>query len=245
MLSLRSSSIEPSPEYKDDPSATFNSMSPSASSTREACIALLVSVPVLSVHKICAQPSVSTLGRWRTMAPFLAMRSAPSAKQVVTTAGRPSGTAATASATAVSKLVIALSQPLRLVFRPQIKTHSTNTIWPSCTPSSSSWRCIGVCSSLPRSNTSSIILRARTCTFSSTASMPLAPERDARMRPSTEALPVAVAIAEHRPLSTVLPANTMFSRSCKAVPVCRASVGCRVMELAHFETGSLSPVRKL
>ena len=49
------------------------------------------------------QPSVSTEGSDLTMAFFLAMRRVPSARQVVMTAGRPSGMAATASATAILK----------------------------------------------------------------------------------------------------------------------------------------------
>ncbi|TNN77605.1 hypothetical protein EYF80_012195 [Liparis tanakae] len=49
------------------------------------------------------QPRVSTDGRLRTMAFFLAMRRVPRARQVVMTAGRPSGMAATASATAILK----------------------------------------------------------------------------------------------------------------------------------------------
>ncbi len=49
------------------------------------------------------QPRVSTEGRERTMAFFLAMRRVPRARQVVMTAGRPSGMAATASATAILK----------------------------------------------------------------------------------------------------------------------------------------------
>lgn len=46
------------------------------------------------------QPRVSTEGSWRTMALRLAILRVPSARQVVMTAGRPSGMAATASATA-------------------------------------------------------------------------------------------------------------------------------------------------
>lgn len=49
------------------------------------------------------QPKVSTDGSERTMAFFLAIRRVPKAKQVVMTAGKPSGIAATASATAILK----------------------------------------------------------------------------------------------------------------------------------------------
>ena len=64
---------------------------------------LVVSVPVLSEQMTDVQPRVSTEGRLRTMAFFLAMRRVPRARQVVMTAGRPSGIAATASATAILK----------------------------------------------------------------------------------------------------------------------------------------------
>lgn len=50
---------------------------------------LVVRVPVLSEQMTDVQPRVSTEGRERTMAFFLAMRRVPRAKQVVMTAGRP------------------------------------------------------------------------------------------------------------------------------------------------------------
>jgi hypothetical protein len=49
------------------------------------------------------QPRVSTEGKERTMAFFLAIRLVPRARQVVMTAGKPSGMAATAKATAILK----------------------------------------------------------------------------------------------------------------------------------------------
>lgn len=64
---------------------------------------LVVRVPVLSEQITEVQPRVSTDGRLRTMAFFLAMRRVPRARQVVMTAGRPSGMAATARATAILK----------------------------------------------------------------------------------------------------------------------------------------------
>ena len=63
----------------------------------------MVSVPVLSEQITDVQPSVSTDGRLRTIAFFLAIRRVPSARHVVMTAGSPSGIAATASATAILK----------------------------------------------------------------------------------------------------------------------------------------------
>lgn len=59
--------------------------------------------PQLEHMLTVVHPSVSTEGKLRTMAWCLAMRRVPSARQVVTTAGRPSGIAATASATAILK----------------------------------------------------------------------------------------------------------------------------------------------
>lgn len=63
----------------------------------------MVSVPVLSEQITEVQPRVSTEGNDLTMAFFLAIRRVPKAKQVVITAGKPSGMAATAKATAILK----------------------------------------------------------------------------------------------------------------------------------------------
>ena len=71
--------------------------------TLATAIWLVVRVPVLSLQITVVQPRVSTDGRLRTMAFFLAILRVPRAKQVVTTAGRPSGMAATARATAILK----------------------------------------------------------------------------------------------------------------------------------------------
>lgn len=50
---------------------------------------LVVRVPVLSEQMTEVQPRVSTEGRERTMAFFLAIRRVPRARQVVMTAGKP------------------------------------------------------------------------------------------------------------------------------------------------------------
>ena len=63
----------------------------------------MVRVPVLSEQMTVVQPSVSTEGKLRTIAFCFAIFLVPRARQVVTTAGRPSGMAATASATAILK----------------------------------------------------------------------------------------------------------------------------------------------
>ena len=72
---------------------------PLAVTTTRTVISFFVSVPVLSEAMTFAEPSVSTAARWRTMAFRFAMRCTPRESTAVTTAGRPSGTAATASAT--------------------------------------------------------------------------------------------------------------------------------------------------
>jgi hypothetical protein len=61
--------------------------------------------PLLPTHlqMTVVQPKVSTDGSVRTIAFSFAILRVPRAKQVVTTAGRPSGIAATASATAILK----------------------------------------------------------------------------------------------------------------------------------------------
>ena len=56
----------------------------------------MVNVPVLSEQITEVQPNVSTDGNERTIAFFFAIRRVPNAKQVVMTAGKPSGMAATA-----------------------------------------------------------------------------------------------------------------------------------------------------
>lgn len=66
-------------------------------------ISLVVKVPVLSEHIIVVHPNVYTFGNFLTIALYLAILLAPSAKHVVITAGKPSGIAATAKATATLK----------------------------------------------------------------------------------------------------------------------------------------------
>lgn len=69
----------------------------------ETDIWLVVNVPVLSEQITEVQPKVSTDGSDLTMAFFFAILLVPKAKQVVITAGKPSGMAATARATAILK----------------------------------------------------------------------------------------------------------------------------------------------
>ncbi len=72
-------------------------------------ISFWVSVPVLSVQMTMVLPSVSTAGSLRMIARRFAMRFTPMARVTVTTAGRPSGIAATASAMAALNMSLAAS----------------------------------------------------------------------------------------------------------------------------------------
>ncbi|GMA25957.1 hypothetical protein GCM10025864_37160 [Luteimicrobium album] len=69
----------------------------SAVRTTRAVISFLVSVPVLSEQIVVTAPSVSTDGRRRVIALRRAICWTPSASVMVTSAGSPSGTAATAN----------------------------------------------------------------------------------------------------------------------------------------------------
>ena len=64
----------------------------------------MVKVPVLSEHITVVAPNVSAEASFLIIAFRLASSLAPKANDIVTTAGRPSGTADTASAIAVKKL---------------------------------------------------------------------------------------------------------------------------------------------
>jgi hypothetical protein len=65
-----------------------------------------VRVPVLSLPMVVVLPSVSTAGRWRTMARRRAMRRTPRARVMVKTTGSPSGMAATAMADSAANLAL-------------------------------------------------------------------------------------------------------------------------------------------
>ena len=60
-------------------------------------ISFLVSVPVLSEHTVVTEPSASTAGSLRVIAFRRAICCTPIASVIVTSAGRPSGIAATAN----------------------------------------------------------------------------------------------------------------------------------------------------
>ena len=75
-------------------SSVAGSIGPPATQIDRISMRFCVSVPVLSVQMTDAEPSVSTLGRWRTSVP-LAMRRAAMAIATVTVGNSPSGTFAT------------------------------------------------------------------------------------------------------------------------------------------------------
>jgi hypothetical protein len=117
--------------------------------TTRTVISFFVSVPVLSEAITFAEPSVSTAARWRTMAFRFAIRCTPSESTVVTTAGKPSGTAATASATPKMSTSNIAEKPRTSSMRRMvaiITTAITTTMMPSNVPTRSSSFCNGVVS---------------------------------------------------------------------------------------------------
>ena len=123
---------------------------PLAVATTRTVISFLVSVPVLSEAMTLAEPSVSTAARWRTMAFRFAMRCTPSESTAVTMAGKPSGTAATASATPRMSTSKMAEKPRTSSTRTMvaiITTAITTTTTPSSLPTRSSSFCSGVSSS--------------------------------------------------------------------------------------------------
>jgi len=105
---------------------------------------LQVRVPVLSEQITVVEPNVSTLGSFLINAFFLMSLFTPSAREIVTTAGRPSGIAATARAMlARSRSITSIS----VRTRPEMNTVTAipMTSQPRNFPSSSSFFWSGVC----------------------------------------------------------------------------------------------------
>ena len=75
-----------------------------ATSSMVTVMRFSVRVPVLSEQIVVTEPSVSTAGSRRMSARRRTMRCAPRASEMVTTAGSPSGTAATARLTATRNI---------------------------------------------------------------------------------------------------------------------------------------------
>ena len=78
------------------------STSSPSTTARTTCMRLVVSVPVLSVHRTVAAPSVSIARSRRTTTLARAMRQAPSARQSAIRVGSPCGSAASISASPAS-----------------------------------------------------------------------------------------------------------------------------------------------
>ena len=104
-------------------------------------------MPVLSEAMTVAEPSVSTAGSFRTIAPRRAIRCTPIASTSVTIAAKPSGTAATASATpnnSASTTVRASKTPSATSRVVTTTNAITITAMPRRLPVRSSSRCSGV-----------------------------------------------------------------------------------------------------
>jgi hypothetical protein len=148
-----------------------------------------VSVPVLSTHITVMAPRLSTAARRLTSVPRRRMRSMPSASVVVATAGSPSGTAATASETALRSISSAGTPRSRP--RPRAAAHAPSETPTNRRPVASSWRSSGVAE----------------VSVSATS---------ARIFPSSVVRPVAVTTAVAEPSVTIVPAYTMLARSASA-----------------------------
>ena len=99
-----------------------------------------VRVPVLSEQTTLTQPRVSTLGRRLTMVFTFTMRETLKASTMVTTAGRPSGTAATAREMAV--ISISITSRCWSTATPKRRAHSATETALKSFPRSASrfWR---------------------------------------------------------------------------------------------------------
>ena len=129
----------------------MTSSSPEGVTIRSIVISLRVSVPVLSEQIADAEPSVSTDDSRLTIARRRAMRCTPRARTTESTAGSPSGTAATASDTptrSTSTTSLAVSMSDVSMIAPMTTTAMMITAMPSIRPTRSTSRCSGVDSAL-------------------------------------------------------------------------------------------------
>ncbi len=155
--------------------------------TVRAVISFFVSVPVLSEQIVVTEPSVSTAGSLRVIARRRAICCTPSASVIVTSAGRPSGTAATAKpidAEMSSGTVKSWKTRPMITMTTAIARMSTA----SSLPNRSSWRVSGVA----RLRTSEIIVW---------------------IRPISVAVPVAVTTPTPWPAATSVLEKSMLDRS--------------------------------
>ena len=163
----------------------LSAASPSLPSTkqRSTVIRFFVSVPVLSEQTTLTAPSVSTHGSRRTMVLTFTIRVTLRARQSVTTAGSPSGTAATAREIAVRSI----SNTSRFCHTaiPNNTMQMPRERMLNSFPSSPSRFCRGVISSLL-----SLIMAA--------------------ILPICVSMPVAVTTPFARPAVTIVDINAMF-----------------------------------
>ena len=138
-----------------------------------AFILFFVSVPVLSVHMTCAEPSVSTAGSVLTMAFFRDMVCVPIARTMVTMAGSPSGMAATArlmDVINISNGSYRLSMPMA-----NMTAQMPTAARPSILPVFSSLFCSGVSFFVPSSMRDAIFPTSVDAPVSVTIALPLPP----------------------------------------------------------------------
>ena len=160
--------------------------SPAAPAQRTTVILFCVSVPVLSEQMTSQLPSVSTAGKCRMIARFAAMRRTPSAKTIVTTAGRPSGIAATARLMEIMNISSGSAfwiSPIK-----KITAHIPSTKNPMSLP----------------------VRRSRS--FNGVSGVSSSPSI-AAMRPISVCMPVAVTMPTPCPAEMPVPENSMFLRS--------------------------------
>ena len=140
-------------------------------------------MPVLSAQITVTLPSVSSESRRRTRAFFFTIRFTPIAKQTVTTAGSPSGTAETARLTAIKRIstnVRSCIQPI-----PTTTKHRPSTTIPIIFPSFFIRSCNGV---------SGILVS----------------ETNLAIFPISVSVPIAVTMYSAEPAATSVPAKTIL-----------------------------------
>ena len=169
----------------------------------------IVRVPVLSVQMTVVEPSVSTAASFRSSACRRAMRITPSDSATVTTAGKPSGTAATARLIDVRKS--SAGAVPRISPRPNSNPTMPSVAQSRIRPNESSFRCNGVVSSAP-----ALVIRPA-------------------IWPSSVRIAVATTTASPVPAATLVPTNTMFTRSPSGVLAFGKS-------WERLETAAASPV---
>ena len=161
---------------------------PDGVQARSTSIRFSVRVPVLSEQMTVTEPSVSTAGSLRTSALRRAMRRAPSASATVTTAGRPSGMAATARLTATRNIVSGDSPRAT----PAAKTSAQTT------------------KASPASALPSVERR-----FWSGVWPPACSWRSSATRPRAVDIPVVTTMPRPRPYTTAVPLKATLRRSAR------------------------------